>query len=138
MPDVVTMIRLRATLRRSITRGRSTRGHIAALGGDLVAEYADEGKTGTNLNRPDWRRMLADARERKFDAVIVTYMSRLGRGNAFTIAEHELQKCGVRLVMVKENFTDDLAGYMGKSMTILMDGIYPKMVSQWVRTKFQA
>ncbi len=38
--------------------------------------------------------------------------------------------------MVKETFSNDLAGYMGKSMTIMMDGMYPKMVSGWTKTKF--
>ncbi len=70
---------------------------VAQKGGTFVGEYADEGKSGTNLNRPDWKRLLADAQEGLFDAVCVTYMSRLGRGNAFVIAEHELSKCGVRV-----------------------------------------
>ncbi len=112
--------------------------HIASLGGELVGEYMDEGKTGTNLNRPDWKRLLKDGQEGRFDAVVVTYMSRLGRGSAFTIAEYELQKAGIAVLMVREQFTDDLAGYIGKTTTIMMDGLYPKMVSQWTRTKMQA
>jgi len=110
-------------------------GKIAAAGGDFIGEYADEGKTGTNLNRPDWKRLLADAQAGKFDRVCVTYMSRMGRGNAFTIAEYELNKCGVSVEMVQEKFTDDLAGYITKQTTVMMDGLYPKMVSGWTRTK---
>lgn len=64
-------------------------------------------------------------------------MSRLGRGNSFVIAEYELQKCGVKVEMVREQFTDDLVGYIGKTTTIMMDGLYPKMVSQWTRTKME-
>ena len=112
--------------------------HIGSLGGELVGEYADEGKTGTNLNRPEWKRLLKDGQEGRFDAVVVTYMSRLGRGSAFTIAEYELQKAGISVLTVREQFTDDLAGYIGKTTTIMMDGLYPKMVSQWTRTKMQA
>ena len=111
---------------------------VASIGGIHVGDYADEGKTGTNLKRPDWKRLLADAQAGVFDVVIVTYMSRLGRGNAFTIAEYELEKAGVRVEMVREQFSDDLAGYIGKNTTIMMDGLYPRMVSQWTKTKLEA
>jgi site-specific DNA recombinase len=67
--------------------------------------------------------------------VVVTYMSRLGRGNTFVIAEYELSKAGVHVEMVKEKFTDDLAGYVNRSMTNVMDGMYAQMVRQWTRTK---
>ncbi|HEV2474351.1 MAG TPA: hypothetical protein VGS41_16865, partial [Chthonomonadales bacterium] len=70
-----------------------------------------------------------------FDAVIVTYMSRLARGDAYTVAEWQLKEEGVTVEMVKENFTEDLAGYIGNTMTRFMDGMYPKMVSGWARTK---
>jgi site-specific DNA recombinase len=112
--------------------------HVRERGWALVGEYADEGKSGTTLNRPDWKRLLADAEAGLIDVVCVTYMSRLGRGNSFVIAEYELDKLGVRVEMVREKFTDDLAGYMGKTMTTMMDGVYPKMVSQWTKTKMQA
>jgi len=111
--------------------------HVAKQGGVLVGIYADEGKSGTSLNRPDWKRLLSDAQAGKFDAVCVTYMSRLGRGNAFAIAEYELGKLSVCVETVQENFSDDLAGHVNKQMTILMDGMYPKMVSQWTRTKME-
>jgi site-specific DNA recombinase len=114
------------------------RQHVGALGGTIVKEYADEGKSGTTLDRPGWKQLLADAEAGLFDQVCVTYMSRLGRGNAYVIAEYELRKHSVSVEMVKEKFSDDLAGYMGKTMTTMMDGVYPKMVSQWTRTKMQA
>ena len=53
------------------------------------------------------------------------------------IAEYELGKHGVRVEMVQEHFTDDLNGYLSKKMTTMMDGVYPKMVSQWTKTKQQ-
>ena len=111
--------------------------HIRKQDGVLTGEYADEGKSGTNLKRPDWKRLLEDAQGGKLDVVVVTYMSRLGRGDAFIIAEYELRKCNVKVEMVREKFADDLAGYIGKTTTIMMDGLYPKMVSQWTRTKME-
>ncbi len=112
--------------------------YVASLGGTVTAEYFDEGKSGTNLNRPGYKALLADAQAGKFDAVSISYMSRLGRGNAFVIAEHELSKLGVRVVMARETYDDSLAGYITKSTTTMMDGLYPRMVSQWTKTKQQS
>lgn len=109
--------------------------HILEQGGTLVKEYSDEGKTGTNLKRPGWNQLLADAQSGLFDAVCVTYMSRLARGEAYHIAEYLLKEAGVRIELVREQFTQDLAGHVNKQMTILMDGMYPKMVSQWTKAK---
>lgn len=108
---------------------------VAQHDGILVKEYADEGKTGTNLNRPGWKALIRQAEEGLFDTVVVTYMSRLGRGDAFTVAEWTLRDANVSVEMVKEQFTDDLSGYIGKQMTRFMDGMYPRMVSLWTRTK---
>ena len=86
------------------------RRQIEAIGGELVAVYKDEGKTGTHLRRPDYRRLLADAGARKFDGLMVSYMSRLGRGEVFYEAENALKACKVSVTLVKEKFGDDFAG----------------------------
>lgn len=110
--------------------------YVAELGGTLK-EYADEGMTGTNLKRKGWAELLADAQAGLFDVVLVTYMSRLGRGDAYVIAEYELNKCKIKVEMVKEAFTNDISGHISKKMTNVMDGIYPVMVSGWTKTKQQ-
>ena len=111
---------------------------VVQRGGVLIGEYADEGKSGTKLEgRPGWKQLLADAQAGKIDAVVVTYMSRLARGEAYHVAEYLLKEVGVQIELVQEHFTLDLAGHVNKQMTILMDGMYPKMVSQWTRTKME-
>src|SRR5579862_7280910 len=111
--------------------------HVQQRGGLLVKSYSDEGRSGTNLKRPDWQSLVRDAEAGMFDRVCVTYMSRLARGEAYHIAEYLLKERNVEIELVREHFTPDLAGHVNKQMTILMDGMYPKMVSQWTRTKME-
>lgn len=111
--------------------------HVCERGGILVKEYADEGRSGTNLKRPGWQELVRDAEADLFDAVCATYMSRIARGEAYHIAEYLLSESDVKIELIREHFTCDLAGHVNKQMTILMDGMYPKMVSQWTRTKME-
>lgn len=108
---------------------------IARSVGVFVDEIPDAGKTGTNLNRPGWKKVLALARARKFDVLVITYMSRLGRGDVYYHAEQLLKECGVRIETVEEHFTPDVAGRMSKRVKILADGLYVDQVSEWTKTK---
>ena len=121
-----TTIRVQQDLNRE--RARS-------LGASVVAELSDEGRTGTNLDRPGWKRLLALAESRQIDAVILTYMSRLGRGEAYTVAEWLLRQARVQILLVQESFTPDLAGRMHKKTKLFIDSLYADQISEWTRTK---
>ena len=41
--------------------------------------FVDDGYSGTNFDRPDWKRLTADIEEGKIGCVIVKDMSRIGR-----------------------------------------------------------
>ena len=58
--------------------------HAAANNHTIVAEYLDCGIAGdlTADSRPGFQKMLRDAREDKFDAVLVRDPSRLSRSNS--------------------------------------------------------
>jgi len=111
--------------------------HVLSLGGEVVKSYSDGGKTGTSLNRPGWKALLADAEAGLFDAVCVTYMSRLGRGDAATIAEYLLKEAGVSVACVHEQYADDEAGYVSKSVNRLVDGMYVVQVRKHTTTKMR-
>jgi len=46
---------------------------------DTVAEYCDEGFSGSSDSRPQLDRMLADAQKGKFSAILIWRLDRLGR-----------------------------------------------------------
>ena len=57
----------------AITRYCQNNGHT------LVATYIDMAQTGTNMERPDFQRMLEAAKAKAFDCVVVYDMSRASR-----------------------------------------------------------
>lgn len=113
------------------------RAYVTSKGGELVGDYADEGKTGTNLARDGWRDLLADAQAGKVDVVVVTLMSRLGRGKIWNIAEYLLREVGVRVEMSEEKFADDEGGYLQQQVTVMVDGLYPLQVSKHTKIKME-
>jgi site-specific DNA recombinase len=111
--------------------------YISEHGGVLIEVYKDEGRSGTNLKRPGWEVLLKAARQKRYDVVVCTYMSRLGRGDTYTVAEYLLGEHGVRVEFVKEKFTNDVAGFVNKQMTRFVDGMYVENVRQWTKTKME-
>ncbi|GAB4467731.1 MAG: hypothetical protein OHK0029_39740 [Armatimonadaceae bacterium] len=120
------------------TQDELTRNFVLQQGGIDAGRYDDPGKTGTNLKRPGWERLLAGAQKGLFDVVVCTYMSRLGRGDAYTVAEYLLKNEGVTVALVEEGYTDDLAGYAQQSMKKFLDGMYPIQVREWTMTKMKS
>ena len=55
------------------------KGIVAEKNWVLVDIYKDDGYTGTNFDRPDFKRMLADIDSGKINLVITKDLSRLGR-----------------------------------------------------------
>lgn len=81
------------------------RGHVArAESVTHVIEYLDRGESGTKTNRPEWSRLMRDARDGKLACVVATEVSRIGRLGAgqVTQALDELHRLGVRLVLTRQ------------------------------------
>jgi DNA invertase Pin-like site-specific DNA recombinase len=78
------------------------RGYAAARGW-TTREYIDEGISGAKDRRPALDAMLADARRRRFDCVVVWSLDRLGRSlKHLVVVLDDLQALGVSFVSVKE------------------------------------
>lgn len=67
--------------------------------------YCDDGWSGTNFERPDFKRMIEDIERNKINLVIVKDLSRFGREYAQMglYIEQYFEKKGVRFISVAEN-----------------------------------
>lgn len=68
----------------------------------LVEIYADEGITGTSVDKRDeFKRMMRDAKNRKLDRILVKSVTRFAR-NALECIEavRELKTCGVSVAAI--------------------------------------
>ena len=56
--------------------------YIAANGWQNVGQYADAAISGANAHRPDYLRLLSDAKAGRFDVVVSEHLDRIGRNLA--------------------------------------------------------
>ena len=68
--------------------------------------YCDNGRTGTNFERPDFERLMEDVRSGKIDCIVVKDLSRFGRNYKETgnYLERIFPFLDVRFVAVNDNF----------------------------------
>lgn len=70
----------------------------------LIDSYIDEGVSGSKDSRPELNRLMADARKRWFDAVLVWKLDRFGRSLKHLVnALAEFQALGISFISYKES-----------------------------------
>lgn len=89
----------------------------------LVSVYADEGVTGTRMDkREDFRRMLKDCRRGKIDRIISKSISRFARNTKECLTVlRELKFLGITVFFEKENI--DTANMSDEMMITVMGGL---------------
>lgn len=102
--------------------------------------YVDDGYTGTNFDRPEFQRLMADVEEGNIDCIIVKDFSRFGRERIETgnyIAK-EFKRIGIRFIAINDNY-DSLTA-TGSDNNLLMpiktltNDTYSRDISIRVRT----
>lgn len=77
--------------------------------------YEDEGFSGGNLNRPDFKKMMDAAKRRKFKAIIVYRLDRISRNiSDFAGLIEELSRLDIAFLSIKEQF--ETSSPMGRAM----------------------
>ena len=123
----------------SVTNQRSLlNGYLKAQNLVAVDIYIDDGYTGTNFERPDFKRMLNDIEKGKINMVITKDLSRLGRDHIMTgyYVETYFPENDVRYIAVNDDI-DTFYETSGSDMMpfkLSMNDMYAKDISKKVRS----
>jgi len=86
-----------------------------ARGWQVAGEYVDAGVSGSKDSRPELNRLMADAKQRRFDAVCVWKLDRFGRSLRHLVnALADLESLGLSFISLKDNL--DLSTPSGRLM----------------------
>lgn len=72
----------------------------------MVKEYVDDGYSGANFDRPNFKEMITAAYDRKFNTIIVKDLSRFGRDyiEAGKYIQRIFPENGIRFISVNDNY----------------------------------
>lgn len=111
---------------------------------ELVAEYVDDGFTGTNFDRPDFQRMIEAVDNGEINCIIVKDLSRFGREyiDAGQYIEKIFPQKGVRFIAINDCF-DSLTSTQASDNLIvpfknLINDSYSRDISIKIRTNLEA
>lgn len=109
--------------------------YVTEKGWTLRDCYIDDGYTGTNFDRPDFKRMIRDAENGKIDCIITKDLSRLGRNyvEAGYYTEEYFIEHNIRFIAINDGIdtmhdNNDIAAFHH-----VLNEFYPKQVSKKVR-----
>jgi len=94
---------------------RELREYVRNRGWETVSEFCDHGVSGSKESRPQLNRLLAGARVRKFDGVLVWKLDRFGRSLKHLVNSlAEFESLGITFVSLRDGF--DLTTPSGRAM----------------------
>ena len=109
---------------------------------NLIDEYVDDGFTGTNFERPSFKRMIKDIESGKINMIITKDMSRLGRDYIGTgeLIEKYFPNNNIRYIAINDgidtfidNTNNDIAPFKA-----IMNDMYAKDISKKVKTSLHS
>lgn len=94
---------------------RELREYVGRREMQVILEYVDSGVSGSRESRPALDRLMSDARRRKFEAVLVWKIDRLGRSlKHLVVTLADLSALGVAFISLRDNL--DLSTPSGRLM----------------------
>ena len=80
--------------------------------------YEDEGFSGGNIDRPQFKKMMQDAKDKKFDCLVCYRLDRISRNvSDFSTLIEKLNKLEISFISIKEQF--DTSTPMGRAMMFI-------------------
>ena len=100
------------------------RNYARALGGEIVEEYVDIA-SGSSSNRPEFRRLLKDAEQHKFDLVLIWALDRFSREGILNTLSYlrRLKENGVCLKSLQEPWLDTRDEGMGNLLIAIFSWV---------------
>ena len=111
---------------------------------ESITEYVDDGHTGTDANREDFQRLLADVMSGKINCVIVKDLSRFARNysDAGSLIDNLFVQMGVRFISLAENVDSyknpDSVSNIIVPITNVMNEFYARDTSRKIRSVFKS
>lgn len=110
----------------------------------FVREYCDDGYTGANFDRPDFRKMIEAVQRGEIDCIVVKDLSRFGR--EYIDSGAYIQKLfpvlGVRFIAINDNYDNAQPGAADDELILpfknLMNDSYCRDISIKVRSNLEA
>lgn len=112
--------------------------YVIEQGWELVDIYVDDGYTGTNFNRPDFKRLLNDIEQGKVNLVVTKDLSRLGRdyvGTGYYLEKYFPEK-NVRYIALNDSidtFVHSAGNDISPFRSVIND-MYARDISNKVRS----
>ena len=101
---------------------RDLRAYCGARGFSVVDEYNDVGQSGTRDSRPRLDELMAAARKRQFDAVMVWRFDRFARSTKhLLLALEEFRSLGIQFVSYNENI--DTGSPLGQALFTIVSAV---------------
>jgi len=101
---------------------RDLRGYCRARNFNITREYVDSGFSGAKDSRPALNELMADARKRKLDAVIVWRFDRFARSTKhLLLALETFRSLGIQFISYQENI--DTSSPLGQALFTIVSAV---------------
>src|ERR1035437_3209097 len=101
---------------------RDLKAYCAARNFTIFRDYIDLGESGAKNSRPKLDELMADARKRKFDAILVWRFDRFARSTKhLLLALEEFRSLGIRFISYQENI--DTTSPLGQALFTIVSAV---------------
>jgi DNA invertase Pin-like site-specific DNA recombinase len=101
---------------------RDLRAYCSARRLTVIREYLDIGHSGAKDSRPKLDELMADARKRKFDSVVVWRFDRFARSTKhLLLALEEFRSLGIQFISYQENI--DTTSPLGQALFTIVSAV---------------
>lgn len=101
---------------------------------EIIGKYIDRATTGTNDNRPEFQKMISDAKNHSFDYILVYKLDRFSRNKYDNVVyKHKLNQNGVKVLSATEAISDTPEGALMEGLLEMFAEMYSKDLSQKVK-----